>query len=348
VERLGTQTLVDHPELPAAGAIASGLLSRSASERARLLQLADRSLAEHPERSSPYVQSAVSLARSAWIDGDTGGAVANGRRAAELGRTNGHETAVAALAALAFALFVQGDLEEARAVAQEAIDRADAPDRPHGVVYANATLALLELELGRPRAAEAHAQRALETADAAGLARSWTAGLAHTALGSALAALGDLGRAERAAERGEALRRGPEPSVEGVHARLILAQVRVARRRLAAASADLERAAEALAGFEDPGRLPVLAGGIAAALETAKGSSPALAEEPSPSEFAVLRLLATDLTQRQIGQQLYLSLNTVKTHTRGIYRKLGATSRQEAVAHAETLGLIENGNDPSV
>ena len=55
----------------------------------------------------------------------------------------------------------------------------------------------------------------------------------------------------------------------------------------------------------------------------------------------MLRLLATELTQREIGAELYLSLNTVKTHTRGIYRKLGASSREDAVARAEALGLIE-------
>ena len=41
------------------------------------------------------------------------------------------------------------------------------------------------------------------------------------------------------------------------------------------------------------------------------------------------------------ARQLYISLNTVKTHTRELYRKLGASSRAEAVAQAEALGLLE-------
>jgi LuxR family transcriptional regulator, maltose regulon positive regulatory protein len=50
--------------------------------------------------------------------------------------------------------------------------------------------------------------------------------------------------------------------------------------------------------------------------------------------------LATNLSQREIGGALYVSLNTVKTHTRGIFRKLHASNRREAVERARTLGLI--------
>jgi LuxR family transcriptional regulator, maltose regulon positive regulatory protein len=43
-------------------------------------------------------------------------------------------------------------------------------------------------------------------------------------------------------------------------------------------------------------------------------------------ETAVLKLLGTDLRQREIGGDLYLSFNTVKSHARAIYRKLGVSS----------------------
>ena len=51
---------------------------------------------------------------------------------------------------------------------------------------------------------------------------------------------------------------------------------------------------------------------------------------------ADLRLLATDLSLPEIARELYLSTNTVKTHTRSIYRKLGVSSRGEAVKAAGT------------
>ena len=53
----------------------------------------------------------------------------------------------------------------------------------------------------------------------------------------------------------------------------------------------------------------------------------------------MLRLLTSELSARDIGGQLFLSANTVHTHTRAIYRKLGVNSRAEAVARATVLGL---------
>ena len=52
-----------------------------------------------------------------------------------------------------------------------------------------------------------------------------------------------------------------------------------------------------------------------------------------------MRLLASELSQREIGSELYVSFNTVKAHTRSIFRKLGASNRAEAVARGRELGL---------
>jgi LuxR family maltose regulon positive regulatory protein len=62
--------------------------------------------------------------------------------------------------------------------------------------------------------------------------------------------------------------------------------------------------------------------------------------ELSERELAVLRLLGSDLSQREIGSQLYVSFNTVKTHTRSIFRKLGVSNRADAVARGRELGLL--------
>ncbi|HEV3379033.1 MAG TPA: LuxR C-terminal-related transcriptional regulator, partial [Thermoleophilaceae bacterium] len=64
-------------------------------------------------------------------------------------------------------------------------------------------------------------------------------------------------------------------------------------------------------------------------------------DELTEREIAVLRLLAAgELSRREIADALYVSLDTVKTHMRGIYRKLGAGSREEAVTGARERGLI--------
>lgn len=65
-----------------------------------------------------------------------------------------------------------------------------------------------------------------------------------------------------------------------------------------------------------------------------------LVEPLTDRELAVLRLLPGRLTQREIGDALYLSMNTVKTHVRNIYRKLAVSSRDEAVEAARSIGLL--------
>jgi LuxR family transcriptional regulator, maltose regulon positive regulatory protein len=62
----------------------------------------------------------------------------------------------------------------------------------------------------------------------------------------------------------------------------------------------------------------------------------------TPAELRVLQYLPSRLTFPQIGAHLFVSQNTVKTHALAIYRKLGTTSRNDAVDRARTLGLVES------
>jgi LuxR family maltose regulon positive regulatory protein len=59
------------------------------------------------------------------------------------------------------------------------------------------------------------------------------------------------------------------------------------------------------------------------------------------AELRVLQFLPTHLSFEQIGQRLFVSRNTVKTQAIASYRKLGVTSRTEAVARAYALGMIQ-------
>ena len=63
-------------------------------------------------------------------------------------------------------------------------------------------------------------------------------------------------------------------------------------------------------------------------------------EELSPSELRVLRYLPTNLTRPEIARELYVSINTVNTHIRNIYSKLGARDRSSAVQRARELRLL--------
>jgi LuxR family transcriptional regulator, maltose regulon positive regulatory protein len=63
----------------------------------------------------------------------------------------------------------------------------------------------------------------------------------------------------------------------------------------------------------------------------------------SPSELRVLRYLPTNLTRTEIAQELYVSINTVNTHIRNVYSKLGARDRSSAVQRARELRLLSAG-----
>jgi LuxR family maltose regulon positive regulatory protein len=65
-----------------------------------------------------------------------------------------------------------------------------------------------------------------------------------------------------------------------------------------------------------------------------------LIEPLSERELEVLQLIADGLTNQEVASRLYLTLNTVKAHTRNIYGKLDAHSRTQAVARARALGLL--------
>jgi DNA-binding CsgD family transcriptional regulator len=63
-------------------------------------------------------------------------------------------------------------------------------------------------------------------------------------------------------------------------------------------------------------------------------------EAITDGESRVLHYLPTNLSAREIASELYLSVNTVKTHQRHLYQKLGARSRSQAVDQARALGLL--------
>ena len=349
VRWLPAELLVQHPVLPVSAAAAAAMLAAPDVEVERFLAVAERARRERPQLWVPYLEAGVQIVRADVIQrGEVGAAVGRGRRAVAAAQEGADVLSASALACLAQALFFAGELDETRRVAVQAVERPDAPDVPDAYVGCLGLLALVDGEQERTESAEAWARQALAFARQHFQADSWVASLAHLGLALACASTGRLDEAEREALRGEHLRRAPQPTVGHAHALLVLAQVRLARSRLARAASNLERAKRAIAGFPDPGRLPAIAAAIEQTLVAARANAGSRkpVEEPSPAELAVLRGIAAGLSRREIGAQLYISLNTVKSHTRELYRKLGATSHTDAVARAEALGLLEPGQSP--
>jgi LuxR family maltose regulon positive regulatory protein len=77
---------------------------------------------------------------------------------------------------------------------------------------------------------------------------------------------------------------------------------------------------------------------VPAALRTRTATS--LVEQLSDREVTVLRYLCSRLTYQEIASALYVSLNTLKTHVKSVYRKLGVASRREAVEVGRQLRLV--------
>jgi LuxR family transcriptional regulator, maltose regulon positive regulatory protein len=65
-----------------------------------------------------------------------------------------------------------------------------------------------------------------------------------------------------------------------------------------------------------------------------------LEERLSESELRVLRYLPTNLRAPEIASELFVSLNTIRTHLRNVYAKLGVHSRADAVKRGRELGLL--------
>ena len=250
---------------------------------------------------------------------------------------------MAALAGYAQALFFAGDLDEAWTVASRAIEHPSAARRPLGHAFARSTLALVAVERGRLPQARIHAERARASLRSIGSSRCWVGAMTAAATGCLLAAESDLAAAEPELSHAEHLLHDEVATVHHAWLLMLLAQVRCRRGRLQAAEADLAEARGEIAELTDGGRIGALVDDVAGELAaiSARVGGGEVVDPPTKAELAVLRLLATNLSTREIGEQLHLSSNTVKSHLRALYRKLGVGNRSDAVARADLLGLLD-------
>jgi ATP/maltotriose-dependent transcriptional regulator MalT len=343
---LSDDELEQRPVVAAAGAIVTGAQGEPTVKRRRLEELADANRPRLSDAEQPYVECVVTLSRASFLDQQLDITIENATRCVEIARSDVPDLLVIALAVYGYANYLRGDSAAALVAVREAIALPTASRQLHGYIYAQSLHALLECELGHPQTAEAVARDTVIEARQLGLAGVWSAGFAHHALGQALLQLGRLQDAERELERAEVLRRARDRRLDHAHTLLVLALARIARGRLTLAATDLDAAREHLDAFAGVARLEGLAHEVELRLEEARADAPASIESPTLAELAVLRLLATDLSQREIGSELFLSMNTIKTHTRHLYGKLGVRSRTEAVRRASLLGLIGSGDSP--
>ncbi len=351
VGMLDDEQLLEHPVLAVGGATVAMVLGGAGLERRRYLALAERAELERPERVTSYVRATAEMVRAGSIDGDVGQAVASGRRAVEfaLRDADGDASLVAALASCSRALYFAGELEEAWALAVRALEHPDVERRPPGHAFACTALALADLDLGRQSSARDYVDRARSILGDLRLNRSWLGANVGAALGCVLAWEGDLSQAESQFASAEHFFRDDVATVPHAWLLVRLAEVRCRQGKLEQAQATLDRATHALQSITDAGRVPLQAADVERGLEQARNRAGAgeIVEPPSEAELAVLQLLSTSLSTRQIGAALFISPNTVRSHTRAVYRKLRVNSRAAAVARAELLGLLTETQAPT-
>jgi len=335
--------IVEHPELTVAAVIAAILDGGSVIEQRRYLQLADRVRAGEDGLPIPYVETWALIARALMIDGGVGQAVLDARRAVE--KAEGEPEIIGgALAAYARTQFFSGDLDDAFAAALRALEQPGMEGRAPALALARTALALVDAERGRLASARSHAEAARAATSRIGSSRSWLGANTSAALGAVLAAEGNLAEAEHELRVAERFSGDEVPTLHQAWLLVLLARVRVRRGRLDEAEATLRSARKILAQLGDSGRVPTLADAVAEELgdARARARSGDVVEAPSEAEIAVLRLLETDLSLREIGEHLFLSPNTVRSHRRAVYRKLGVHSREDAIARAAALDLLRD------
>lgn len=343
VQTLPEDRLVEFPELAAAAAASAMLIGGCRLVQRRLLALAERGLESRPEPIRSYVNTAVALVHASTIDRGVAQAVEDGRRAVALAETDTDVLLTGALAACGRALFFAGALDEAwelsvRALEQPAIEQ-DVPS----LVIAYSTLSLVAVEREHLATARGHAETAKAAVKRIGASRSWLGASASAALGSVLAAEGGLVEAEHELAAAESFFADEVGTLHHTWILVLLARLRMRRGRLADAETTLRSAFESLNELSDSGAIPELAGALSDELEAAdeRASEGELLERPSDAELAVLGLLTTDLSMREIGERLFVSQNTIRSHTRAIYHKLRVHNRADAIARAAGLGLLE-------
>jgi LuxR family maltose regulon positive regulatory protein len=272
--------------------------------------------------------------RATFQWGDVGSGYEAALRAAEL-QGPGSPFRAAVCWSLALGSYNRGDLATADHWFAEAVEAGERDERWLIAASALAHRSLIAWENGEPTEQTRLAGEANDLAHNHDVDR--VKGEVDVAVGASLAAGGRPDEALPMIARGISVLRKFGSPLDLANGLLCEARfLRSVGRDDAAASA-IEEAAHAIETCRDPGILPERLEALRPSSRSRRrNSTPELTER----ERAVLRMLNGPLSEREIGRELYLSHNTIHSHTKSIYRKLGASSRREAVKRARTLAII--------
>jgi LuxR family transcriptional regulator, maltose regulon positive regulatory protein len=343
IERLPADDVAEDPNICLIKAWLGINLGRL-DEVERWIGAADE-LAETSEGSGdlPPLQSGVASLRAIhrYMNGSVGAAVQAGRHALNLERGGPPSPwRPVGCPVLGLALHWHGEDEQALNTLREAVEIAKADANHLAAMHASAGLAAIEYERGHLEEALTHATEARAIAQHQSLGEHWAKSLSLAVRGQVHQQGGELDEADEAIGRAVQLAKRGVASVEIAYTLIALAELRRQQGRREEAMRLHNEAQRAVRACADPGILRELL----SRLERRLRLTPRKHEQGGPSpealtdaELEVLRLLRSELSQREIGAELYISFNTVKSHTRSIYRKLGVATREEAVKRARGL-----------
>jgi len=300
----------------------------------------DRSLLAGPASLASGV--AASLAINQYFRGDVGGIAETARPALQLEEAGSDYWRSALLTTFGVSTFLAGEGLAAADLLDEAVTSSRQAGHSLALIHALGWCAVVHAAIGKPD----RSRQLLDDTDAmlreTGLEAYYGLSMAHVALGKLLEGQGELREADDALAKGIALARRGEAKFDLSYGLLTRAEVKASFGDRRAARDMLHEARQAVEACVDPGVLAELVARVERRLRLVprRATRTPYDEDLSDRELAVLRLLATDLTQREVGDALYVSFNTVKTHVKSIFRKLGVSTRPDAVSRARDLNLL--------
>ena len=292
-------------------------------------------------------QSALALIRGLFGFDGPSRMLTDARRAADLEDDRTTPWYATARAALGHAKYVVGELQQATT---DLTNAAEAPDAPTATrVLALGTLSLCEAEADSFDDSAAHAQAAMDLVDRHAMRGAPQSVFAFTALGAVRAASGQLNEALTLFDEGLRTRThlpglSPWPLIH----HLIAMSGATARANQPDRAESLLTQARELCPWHDEmmAATQTRLARAQANLVRRHSGRPMLGAPLTRRELQVLRRLQGPNTLREIAADLYISHNTIKTVTAGLYRKLGAHNRAEVLAIARARGLLRSAESP--
>jgi ATP/maltotriose-dependent transcriptional regulator MalT len=342
IDRLPADTITGHPTLMLARAGIARALGRL-DEVEEWLARAEALPADAPASEvGSSLESGVAMSRAMYrlALGDVPGAIEWGQRALALEPAEGSTGHATASYFLGIVVFFESP-ERAEPLLQRFLATVPPGRQDVRRYFATALLAEVHALRGDLVQAERLARAALEVARTQRLEEHPPTEQAHVALGAVLLAREELDAAEERFEQAVALARRGGDRLEQAHALTWLGRARARQGDMGGARAALDSARE----FVPELGVSCLTDLVHALEHELGGASadraPAQASEPlTEAELRVLRLFTSDLSYSEMADHLYVSLNTLRTHARRVRRKLGASTRVEAVARARQLGVL--------